>query len=80
MGIFSILKIESLFPFLSIYFFPHFCPSPNQNFGVPWGKMGLDPPYIILKQNVKEYIGVFVSLMLYQQLKMVLQRRNCLTP
>ena len=44
MGIFFILKIESLFPSLFTYFFPHFCPSPNPNFGVSWGKMGLDPP------------------------------------
>ena len=44
MGIFSISKIESLFPSLSIYFFPHFCPSPNPNFGVSWGKIGLEPP------------------------------------
>ena len=44
MGIFSILKMESLFPSLFIYFFPHFCPSPNPNFGVSWGKVGLDHP------------------------------------
>ena len=44
MEIFSILKIETLFPSLFIYFFPHFCPSPNPNFGVSWGKIRLDPP------------------------------------
>ena len=30
-----------LFPSLSIYFFPHFFPSPNPNFGASWGKMGI---------------------------------------
>ena len=30
--------------------FPHFCPSPNPNFGVSWGKMGLDPPHYWRKQ------------------------------
>ena len=30
-----------LFPSLSIYFFPHFFPSPNPNFGASWEKMGI---------------------------------------
>ena len=46
MGIFSILKIETLFPSLFIYFSSRFYPSPNPNFGVSWGKMGLDPPNV----------------------------------
>ena len=29
-------------------FFPHFSPSPSSNFGVSWGKMGLDPPNFYL--------------------------------
>ena len=42
MGIFSILKIESLFTSFHILF-SHFCPAPNPNFSVSWGKMRLDP-------------------------------------
>ena len=44
MGIFSILKIESLFPSLSIYFFWPFLPIPKSKFWCVLGKNGVGPP------------------------------------
>ena len=46
-----------LFPSLSIYFFPHFFPSPNPNFGASWEKMGF---FSILKIE-----SLFPSLSIY---------------
>ena len=46
-----------LFPSLSIYFFPHFFPSPNPNFGASWAKMGI---FSILKIET-----LFPSLFIY---------------
>ena len=46
-----------LFSSLSIYFFPHFFPSPNPNFGASWEKMGI---FSILKIE-----SLFPSLSLY---------------
>ena len=52
----NVLK-RILFPSLSIYFFPHFFPSPNPNFGVSWENMGM---FSILKIE-----SLFPSLFIY---------------
>ena len=36
--------LSPLFPYTFFPIFSHFSPSPNPNFSVSWGEMGLDPP------------------------------------